>query len=120
MTLRSTTSMIETERLCLRRMDESDLAFFIEIHQDPDVARYIGGANPRPPAETEKGFSDIQDSYRTVELGPLTVIRKAHGRRIGLCGLSDAVIERQDTPGRLRKGWFFSVQAPPSRPRARS
>ena len=32
--------------------------------------------------------------------------------RIGRCGLSDAVVQKTETPGRLRKGWFFSAHAP--------
>jgi [ribosomal protein S5]-alanine N-acetyltransferase len=112
MTLLSDTEGLETERLYLRRLEFTDLDYFIRIHGDPEVARYIGAGNPRPPAETERWFQDIQDSYRNVELGQLTVIRKDDGQRIGRCGLSDAVIEKIETPGRLRKGWFFSAHAP--------
>jgi [ribosomal protein S5]-alanine N-acetyltransferase len=112
MTLLSDTEGLETERLYLRRLEFADLDYFIRIHGDPEVARYIGAGNPRPPAETERWFQDIQDSYRNVELGQLTVIRKDDGQRIGRCGLSDAVIEKIETPGRLRKGWFFSAHAP--------
>jgi ribosomal-protein-alanine N-acetyltransferase len=112
MTLAPSTRMIETDRLQLRRMDSSDLDFFIDIHGDPDVARYIGAGNPRPKAETEQWFSKIQDSYRTADLGQLMVIRKADGVRVGRCGLSEAAIEVKEAPGRLRRGWFFTVDAP--------
>jgi [ribosomal protein S5]-alanine N-acetyltransferase len=112
MTLLRDTDSLETERLYLRRLDRTDLEYFIGIHGDPEVARYIGAGNPRPQAETERWFQDIQDSYRNAELGQLTVIRKSDGERIGRCGLSDAVIENIETPGRLRKGWFFSAHAP--------
>lgn len=112
MTLLRDRDSLETERLYLRRLDNTDLAYFISIHGDPEVARYIGAGNPRPQAETERWFEDIQDSYRNAELGQLTVIRKSDGARIGRCGLSDAVIEKVETPGRLRKGWFFSAHAP--------
>jgi [ribosomal protein S5]-alanine N-acetyltransferase len=112
MTLLRDTDSLETERLYLRRMDDTDLEFFIGIHSDPEVSRYIGAGNPRPQAETEQWFQDIQDSYGNAELGQLTVIRKSDGARIGRCGLSDAVIEKIETPGRLRKGWFFSAHAP--------
>ena len=112
MTLLSGTERLETERLYLRRLDRTDLEYFIGIHSDPDVARYIGAGNPRLQAETERWFEDIQDSYRSAGLGQLTVVRKSDGKRIGRCGLSDAVIEKSETPGRLRKGWFFSAHAP--------
>ena len=112
MTLASSTPMIETDRLQLRRMDESDLDFFIDIHGDPEVARYIGAGNPRPKAETEGWFRKIQDSYKAADLGQLTVLRKADGMRIGRCGLSDAAVECHAVPGRLRRGWFFTADAP--------
>lgn len=112
MTLLRDIDSLETERLYLRRLDHTDLEYFISIHSDPEVARYIGAGNPRPQAETERWFQDIQDSYRNAELGQLTVIRQSDGERIGRCGLSDAVIERIETPGRLRRGWFFSAHAP--------
>ena len=112
MTVMSSTETIETERLYLRRLDHTDLDYFIGIHSDAEVARYIGAGNPRPQAETERWFQDIQDSYQNANLGQLTVIRKSDGARVGRCGLSDAVLETTDTPGRLRKGWFFSAHAP--------
>ncbi len=112
MTLLANTETLETERLYLRRINPTDLDFFIGIHIDPDVARYIGAGNPRPPTETEIWFQDIQDSYKNANLGQLTVVRKSDGARVGRCGLSDAVIEKAETKGRLRKGWFFSAHAP--------
>ena len=112
MTLLADTDILETERLYLRRQDHTDLAFFTAIHRDPDVARHIGAGNPRPPAETEQWFRDIQDSYRNVSLGQLTVIRKSDGARLGRCGLSDAAVEATPSPGELRKGWFFRAHVP--------
>ena len=104
MTLLSGTNTLHTQRLTLRRIDHTDLAYLIDIHSDPDVARYIGAGNPRPPAETNQWFQDIQDSYSKSNLGQLMVIRQNDGARLGRCGLSDAVLETAKTPGRLRKG----------------
>jgi [ribosomal protein S5]-alanine N-acetyltransferase len=112
MTLLPGTDFLETERLILRRMDSTDLDFFIAIHADRLVARYIGSGDPRTPADTERWFHDIQDTYRAACLGQLVVIRKADGLRIGRCGLSDAVVEQDPAPGQVRKGWFFSAHAP--------
>jgi [ribosomal protein S5]-alanine N-acetyltransferase len=112
MTLKADTNAIESGRLHLRRIDASDLAFFTRIHADPDVARYLGDGEPRPSSSTERWFDDIQDSYANAMLGQLMVIRKVDGQRLGRCGLSDAVIERAEPSGQLRKGWFFSAYAP--------
>ena len=111
MTLLPPTDVLETERLILRRMDASDLAFFVAVHADPDVARYTSG-EPRPPAATEAWFQDVQDSYARACLGPLTVVRKGDGARVGRCGLSDAAIERTAAPGQLRRSWLFAAHAP--------
>lgn len=112
MTVLNSTDTLETERLYLRRLNQTDLKYFIGIHSDPEVARYIGAGNPRPQSETEQWFRDIQDSYENASLGQLTVVRKSDGARIGRCGLSDAALEKTETPGRLRRGWFFSAHVP--------
>ena len=107
MTVLGSTDTLETKRLYLRRLDHTDLEYFIGIHGDPEVARYIGAGKPRLQVETEQWFNDIQDSYENANLGQLAVIRKSDGLRIGRCGLSDAVVEKTNTLGRMRKGWFF-------------
>jgi [ribosomal protein S5]-alanine N-acetyltransferase len=112
MTLKTGTNAIESDRLRLRRIDASDLAFLTRIHADPDVARYLGDGEPRPSSSTQRWFDDIQNSYANAMLGQLMVIRKDDGERLGRCGLSDAVIERAEPIGQLRKGWFFSAHAP--------
>lgn len=112
MTLLAGTDILETERLYMRRLDHTDLDFFVGIHRDPEVARYIGAGNPREKNETEQWFQNTQDSYRNASLGQLTVILKSNGERLGRCGLSDSVIEKTEAPGRVRRGWFFSAHAP--------
>jgi [ribosomal protein S5]-alanine N-acetyltransferase len=112
MTLKTGTNAIESDRLLLRRIDASDLAFLTRIHADPDVARYLGDGEPRPSSSTQRWFDDIQNSYANAQLGQLMVIRKDDGERLGRCGLSDAVIERAEPIGQRRKGWFFSAHAP--------
>jgi [ribosomal protein S5]-alanine N-acetyltransferase len=112
MTLASGTDAIQSERLLLRRITPLDLPYFIDIHQDPDVARYIGAGNPRPREETERWLDDILESYARANLGQLAVIRKADGAILGRCGLSDAAIEVTPANGATRKGWFFSTQVP--------
>jgi [ribosomal protein S5]-alanine N-acetyltransferase len=112
MTLAPGTEAIQADRLVLRRITLSDLSYFVDIHQDPDVARYIGAGNPRPREETEKWLDDILESYARTNLGQLAVIRKSDGAIIGRCGLSDAAIEAAPADGAMRRGWFFSTQVP--------
>lgn len=112
MTLHSGVEKIESDRLILRRMNSSDLSYFVAIHSDVDVARYIGAGRPRSEAETQQWFNDIVASYEKSNLGQLTIIRKSDGALLGRCGLSDAAIERQDRTDAPRKGWFFSTHVP--------
>jgi [ribosomal protein S5]-alanine N-acetyltransferase len=112
MTLKIDTDYIDSERLRLRRIDASDLEFLTRIHAEPDVARYLGDGIPRSPSSTQSWFEDIQNSYAKAQLGQLMVIRKIDGQRLGRCGLSDAVIERVEPLGILRRGWLFRAHAP--------
>jgi [ribosomal protein S5]-alanine N-acetyltransferase len=113
MTLAPGTPHLETERLILRQITPEDLDYYVAIHGDEDVARYIGTGQSRTRAQTEKWFHDIQESYRNANLGQLAVTRKSDGVLIGRCGLSDAVIDRNCADGQMRKGWFFSAHVPP-------
>ncbi len=112
MTLASDAEYLQSERLLLRRITRRDLSYFINIHQDPDVARFIGAGNPRPQEETEKWLDDILESYARANLGQLAVVRKSDGAMVGRCGLSDAAVEVAPAPDQMRKGWFFSTQVP--------
>jgi [ribosomal protein S5]-alanine N-acetyltransferase len=112
MTLAVGTQTIKSERLILRRLRLSDLDEFAEFHADVDVARYIGTGQPRSKAETEVWLHSILETYEVSQLGQLVVTRKSDGMIVGRCGLSDAAIERTSTEGQLKRGWFFSSQAP--------
>ena len=112
MTLAVGTEHIEAERIILRRIMPSDLDYFVRIHADPDVARYIGAGNPRPRAETERWLDDVLESYARANLGQLAVVRKTDGALLGRCGLSDAAVEIAHAPDVMRKGWFFSRHVP--------
>lgn len=112
MTLLPETDHIETDRLLLRRMDESDLDFMIAVHADPEVARYLGSGKPRTPAETEQWLADVHEVYAIANLGPLIVTRKADGKRLGRSGLSDGALELNPPPGQLRRMWFYRKHVP--------
>jgi [ribosomal protein S5]-alanine N-acetyltransferase len=113
MTLAPGTDAIETERLFLRRVTPADFDYYARIHNDPDVARYLGAGNARPREETEQWMRDLLESYARANLGQLAVVRKSDGALLGRCGLSDAAVEVTPAPGEMRKGWFWSTQVPP-------
>jgi RimJ/RimL family protein N-acetyltransferase len=81
-------AVIETERLRLRHLDESDAPFILELLNDPAWLRYIG----------DRGVRTLDDARRYIEQGPrrmytdhgfglFLVERRTDGAPMGLCGL---------------------------------
>jgi RimJ/RimL family protein N-acetyltransferase len=78
----------ETERLILRRLNDGDAAFILELLNDPDWLRYIG----------DKGVRNLDDARAYIENGPVAMYAR-HGfglycvelkidrTPIGMCGL---------------------------------
>jgi ribosomal-protein-alanine N-acetyltransferase len=112
MTLAHGTDRIESERLILRRIEPADLEFFARIHADPVVARYIGSGEPRSIQETRAMLDDLWETYESLELGPLAVLRKSDGVLIGRCGLSNMALEANASLGKLPRVWFQRSQVP--------
>jgi RimJ/RimL family protein N-acetyltransferase len=81
-------TVVETDRLVLRRITEADAPFILELLNDPDWLRFIG----------DKGVRTLEDARRYILTGPvesyarhgfglfLTSL-KADGTAIGVCGL---------------------------------
>ena len=81
-------TVAETPRLILRRLEEHDAPFILELLTDPDWLRYIG----------DKGVHDLDDARRYIAEGPVAMYarhgfglflvgRKPSGAPMGLCGL---------------------------------
>jgi len=81
-------SVLETERLILRRLHAGDAPFIVELLNDPAWLEHIG----------DKGVRNVVDAQKYLENGPLEmyarlgfglylVERKGTGEPIGLCGL---------------------------------
>ena len=112
MTLAHDTDRIESERLILRRIAPADFEFFARIHADPIVARYLGNGRARSVQETHAFLEAIYETYQSLELGPLAVLRKCDGVLIGRCGLSDMALEVGTAPGKLPRVWYQRSQVP--------
>jgi len=52
-----------TERLLLRPITHDDLDFYVRIHADPDVARYISTGAPRSRDASEQFIDSTIASY---------------------------------------------------------
>jgi ribosomal-protein-alanine N-acetyltransferase len=113
MTLAHDTDRIDSERLILRRIERADFEFFSRIHADPIVARYLGNGRARSIQETHALLEKFLETYKSLELGPLAVLRKSDGVLIGRCGLSDMALEVNAASGNLPRVWYQRSQVPP-------
>lgn len=112
MTLLRGTDRIESERLILRRINEDDFDFFIHLHSDPGVARYLPHGKPRSSQESLVWLQSVLQSYEDFGLGQLAVLRKSDRVLIGRCGLSDLAVEAKATLAAVPRGWYQRAQAP--------
>lgn len=112
MTLSHGTDRLESERLILRRIDRDDFDFFIDLHADPDVARYLAHGRPRLPLESLAWLQAVLRSYEDLALGQLAVLRKSDGMLIGRCGLSDFAVEAKAGVTAVPRGWYQRAEAP--------
>lgn len=112
MTLARGTVQIESERLVLRRIDQDDFDFFIRLHADPVVARYLPHGKPRSSQESLAWLQSVLQSYEALALGQLAVLRKSDGMLIGRCGLSDLAVEARASVAAVPRGWYQRAEAP--------
>jgi RimJ/RimL family protein N-acetyltransferase len=78
------TPALETERLLLRSIVESDLDGWAALVGDPATARYIGGVVSRSAAW--RGMAAMAGSWQLKGFGMFSVVEKATGRWIGRIG----------------------------------
>jgi ribosomal-protein-alanine N-acetyltransferase len=114
MTLSRGTNRIESERLTLRRIDQDDFEFFVHLHADPEVARYLPHGKPRSSQESVAWLQSVLRTYEDFALGQLAVLRKSDGMLIGRCGLSDLAVEARPSVAAVPRGWYQRAEAPAS------
>jgi RimJ/RimL family protein N-acetyltransferase len=112
MTLARGTDRIESERLTLRRIGQEDFDFFVELHADPEVARFLPHDGPRSPQESLAWLQSVLRSYEHLGLGQLAVLRRSDGMLLGRCGLSDLAVEVRASVGAVPRGWYERAEAP--------
>ena len=76
---------IESDRLLLRNIQESDKEFIIDLWTNPDVTKYMGG-----PRKRDQMLDDVSENLENpfceeYDLWPL--IEKASNQLVGHCGL---------------------------------
>lgn len=101
-------NIVETTRLTLRYITEQDIEALFELFSDPIAMKYMGGVKTEE--ETKEWLMLVLNSYRTMGLGPLAVIRKESIAFMGYCGLYlqkdiDGIDEIEILYGLIRRFW---------------
>ena len=103
-------TILETDRLILRDLQESDLQALIALNQDPEVMQYF--PKPYSQAESLRLYQGIQDEVKACGYSLWAVEEKSSQEFIGLVGLhhSDLRIfagkEAVEIGWRLRKEFW--------------
>lgn len=88
-------TVVETERLVLRRLGPADIDELLVLHNDPDVMRFLDGGTPKSRADIEREYHD-----RLLPYDYLAGIEKATGSFVGWYSLHVARgAGRDDAPG---------------------
>jgi len=89
---------LQTDRLLLRPLQPGDLDFFIRLHGDRNVVRFLGGdGEPRTPEVTEAWLAEMIRWYEEHSLGPYAIVLRStsgKGELVGRTGLTIFEIER--------------------------
>jgi len=79
---------IETERLRIRELGESDIDGAHRIYGDPEVMRYVGAdGKARTREQSAAGVARMMEGQRTNGFGLWAVDLRETGEMIGVCGV---------------------------------
>lgn len=80
-------TVLETERLLLRRPEPADAEALAPMYADPEVTRYLGDGRTLTPKETERSVKRMIAGWAADGFGLFTTIRKEDETVIGRVGL---------------------------------
>lgn len=78
---------IETKRLLLRELRNTDLDGMFELDSNPNVHQYLGNKPIKTKVEAQKILDSVKQQYAERGIGRFAVIEKASGDFIGWSGL---------------------------------
>ncbi|WP_369048394.1 GNAT family N-acetyltransferase [Tenacibaculum sp. UWU-22] len=78
---------LETPRLILRELQESDVEAIFELDSDPQVHKYLGNKPITTYKEAADNIAFVQKQYKERGIGRLACIEKFSGKFIGWSGL---------------------------------
>jgi RimJ/RimL family protein N-acetyltransferase len=98
--------MLQTDRLLLRRWNDSDRAPFAEINADPKVMEFLPGCLTRE--ESDQFIDRVEAHFENHGFGLFAVECKADSRLIGFIGLVVATFQAHFTPC-VEIGWRIAT-----------
>lgn len=98
---------LETQRLILRKFEETDAERLFLLDSDPEVMKYIGVPPLSDITESENVIKMIQQQYLDNGVGRLAVIEKESGLLIGWSGLKLITQEINDYNNIYDLGYRF-------------
>jgi RimJ/RimL family protein N-acetyltransferase len=98
--------IVETPRLLLRPPEARDVQTMLEIHQDPEVVRYIGTGIPGDIAVAWRNVAIMIGHWHMLGFGPWTITGRENGEILGRVGMWDAA----GGPG-VELGWMLRREA---------
>lgn len=90
---------IETERLLLRKLKESDLDGMFELDSNPKVHKYLGNKPISTKEQAKKYIDFIIKQYNELGIGRFACIEKSSGDFIGWSGLKFNTGEKEELNG---------------------
>jgi len=98
-------TVLETDRLLLRRLQRSDVPSLVELWTDPEVTFYMGG--PRDRSQLESGLTKeaAEPFAEQYDLWPL--VEKLTGKVVGHCGLLE-----KDADGKAEIEMVYIIAGP--------
>ncbi len=78
---------VETERLILREMVETDIQGLFELDSDPEVHKYLGNRPVKDIATCRDVVKNVQQQYKECGIGRWAIIDKASAEFVGWSGL---------------------------------
>jgi RimJ/RimL family protein N-acetyltransferase len=81
-------SMIETDRLLLRRWRDDDLDALAAMHADPEVMRYVGDGRPHSREQSAASLARYEQGWQARGFGLFAVELRADGAFVGWVGLA--------------------------------
>jgi len=91
--------ILETERLILREVQETDIEGMFELDSNKEVHQYLGNNPIKTMPEAEKNIQFILNQYKKLGIGRFACIEKATGTFIGWSGLKLNIGKKEELNG---------------------